>query len=174
MPRLAARRPAAVIARQGKTGGAKRDGLAARIAARIAYMTVFLFFCAESPIHGGLSHPPHRSRPCPWGALRGNKPGRTSVSPRPRASTRALGIGHQSSNSGAGYYSFPPPWDGASLRLFLSCTDSRPTFEPRPTPRHMSSGHPWPTMGDVRPASLLASTRPRPPACPRFPLPPQR
>ena len=53
----------------------------------------------------------------------------------------------------------------SSLRVFALCAELRPA-------RAKFSGHPWPARGDVMPASLRASARPRPPACPRFPLPP--
>ena len=84
-------------------------------------MTVFQIHCAEPPIHGGLSHPPHhRGTILCRSTMKRATPlrGFTSTSPRPCARTRALGIGHQTSNDGAGHDSFPPPCDGASMRLF--------------------------------------------------------
>ena len=71
---------------------------------------------------GGFpTHPIHRGTILCRSTMRRATPLRwpTSVSPRPRARTRALGRGHQTSNDGAVYYSFPPPWNGASLRLFF-------------------------------------------------------
>ena len=59
---------------------------------------------------GGFpTHPIHRGTILCRSTMRRATPLRwpTSVSPRPRARTRALGRGHQTSNDGAGYYSFP-------------------------------------------------------------------